>query len=133
MKYLLDTNICIYIIKKKPEEVLRRLIRHDISGIGISSITLSELEYGIEKSSQRDRNKLALAEFLAPLTILPYDDNAAAVYGRVRALMEKEGTIIGPLDMLIAAHAMSLKAILVTNNQEEFERVSGLKVENWCV
>lgn len=133
MKYLLDTNICIYIIKKKPEEVLRRLIRHDISGIGISSITLSELEYGVEKSSQRERNKLALTEFLAPLTILPYDDNAAAVYGRVRALMEKEGAIIGPLDMLIAAQAMSLKAILVTNNQEEFERVAGLKVENWCV
>lgn len=133
MKYLLDTNICIYIIKKKPEPVLRRLIKQDVSHIGISSITLSELEYGVEKSSSRERNKLALTEFLAPMAVLPYDDNAAPTYGKIRFYLEKEGVTIGPLDMLIGAHALSLKAILVTNNDQEFERIPGLKVENWCL
>ena len=131
MKYLLDTNICIYIIKKKSERLLKRLIRQDISNIAISSITLSELEYGVEKSSNREQNKLALAEFLAPLTVLSYDDNVAQVYGRVRAFLEKAGIMIGHLDMLIGAHALSLKAILVTNNHREFERIPELKVENW--
>lgn len=132
MKYLLDTNICIYIIKKKPDQVLKRLVRHDIANVGISAVTLSELEYGIEKSSNRERNKLALSEFLAPINILPYDDQAAQTYGRVRFALEKKGASIGPLDMLIGAHALSLKAILVTNNHREFERIPELKIENWC-
>lgn len=131
MKYLLDTNICIYMIKKKPEQVLKKLVKQDISNIGISSITLSELEYGVEKSSNKDRNRLALAEFLAPITILPYDDRIAPAYGKIRALLEKNGIIIGPLDLLIGAHALSIQAILVTNNSREFERIPGLKVENW--
>lgn len=131
MKYLLDTNICIYLIKKKPEQVLRKLTHQDVSHVGISAITLSELEYGVEKSSHQEQNKLALAEFLAPLTILPYDDNVASTYGKIRTFLEKEGIAIGPLDMLIGAHALTVKVTLVTNNNREFERIPGLKVENW--
>ncbi len=131
MIYLLDTNICIYLIKKKPESVLKKLTQKRISDIGVSSITLSELEYGVEKSSQRERNKLALAEFMAPLTVFPYDDRVAPTYGQIRAFLEKKGRSIVPLDMLIGAHALSLQAVLVTNNDREFKRVPYLKVENW--
>jgi len=102
-----------------------------IADVGISSITLSELEYGVAKSQKPQQNKLALAEFLAPIEILPYDDMAAEQYGEIRALLEKKGTPIGSLDMLIAAHALSLNSILVTNNESEFRRVPGLIVENW--
>ena len=132
MKYLLDTDICIYIIKKKPEGVLKKLTRHDISDVGISSITLSELEYGAEKSLYKEQSKLALAEFLAPLSVLPYEDAAAPAYGKIRAHLEKQGIAIGPLDMLIGAHALSMKVTLVTNNEREFGRIPGLKVENWA-
>ena len=131
MKYLLDTDICIYLIKRKPEQLLKRLIDQDISNIGISSITLSELEYGVEKSSHKEQNKLALAEFLAPLNVLPYDDNVASTYGKIRVFLEREGITIGPLDTLIGAHALSMKVILVTNNHREFGRIPGLKIENW--
>ena len=106
-------------------------MQKDISEVGISSITLTELEYGVQKSSQRERNKLALAQFVAPLAILPYDDHVAPTYGRIRALLEQEGITIGSLDMLIGSHALSLPAILVTNNDREFKRIPGLKVENW--
>jgi tRNA(fMet)-specific endonuclease VapC len=133
MKYLLDTNMCIYIIKKKSEQVIRKLMRQNIAQVGISSITLSELEYGVEKSSHKERNRLALGEFLAPINILPYDDGAALAYGKIMAVLENEGIVIGPLDMLIGAHAISLKLTLVTNNHREFERMPGLEVENWCV
>ena len=131
MKYLLDTDICIYIIKKKPQQVLKKLVRQDISNVGISAITLSELEYGVEKSLYKEQSKLALAEFLGPLTILPYDDNVAPAYGKIRAFLEKYGMTIGPLDLMIGAHALSTKAILVTNNEREFGRIPGLTVENW--
>ena len=131
IKYMLDTNICIYIIRKKPEAVLRRLQRSRVSDIGISSITLSELEYGAAKSSKPQQNKLALTEFLAPIEILPYDDLAAQQYGELRAHLERKGKPIGSLDMLIAAHALSLKCILVTNNEAEFRRVPKLNIENW--
>ena len=131
IKYMLDTNVCIYIIRKKPEAVLRRLQRSRVSDIGISSITLSELEYGVAKSSKPQQNKLALTEFLAPVEILPYDDLAAQQYGELRAHLEREGKPIGSLDMLIAAHALSLKCILVTNNEIEFRRVPKLNIENW--
>ena len=131
MKYFLDTNICIYIIKKKPQQVLKKLIQQDISRVGISSITLSELEYGVEKSSHKEQNKFALAEFLAPLTVFAYDDNVSSTYGKIRAFLEKKRSAIGPLDMLIGAHALSMKAILVTNNDQEFARIPGLNVENW--
>ncbi|MEW6360251.1 MAG: type II toxin-antitoxin system VapC family toxin [Planctomycetota bacterium] len=132
MKFMLDTNICIYIIKKKPERVIRRLRKADVSDVCISSITLSELEYGVRKSLKHDQNRLALAEFLAPIEIASYDDSAACEYGRIRAHLEKRGRPIGALDTLIAAHALSLNCILVTNNPTEFKRVPGLRVENWA-
>ena len=131
MKYMLDTNICIYIIKKNPEGVIKRLRRTRISQVGISSITLSELEYGVAKSSRPDQNQFALTQFLAPLEILPYDDEAAQRYGRLRAFLEDQGTPIGSLDLLIAAHALSIGCILVTNNEKEFRRVPNLRIDNW--
>jgi tRNA(fMet)-specific endonuclease VapC len=131
IQYLLDTNICIYIIKRKPIQVINKLQSLNISEVGISSITLSELEYGVAKSSRPDQNKVALAEFLSPVEILPYDDNAAEEYGKVRSTLESMGTPIGSLDMLIAAHSLALDCILVTNNEKEFLRVPDLHVENW--
>jgi len=128
---MLDTNICIYIIKKKPISVINRLETFAVSEIGISSITLCELEYGVYKSTQPDKNKLALMEFLLPIEIMPFDDNAAKEYGEIRAVLDKLGTPIGPLDNLIAAHAKALNCILVTNNENEFKRIENLKIENW--
>jgi len=133
INYMLDTNICIYIIKMKPAKVIERFKQTPISEIGISSITLSELEYGVEKSSKPDQNRFALAQFLAPLEILPYGDDAATQYGIVRFFLEKQGTPIGSLDMLIAAHVLSLECILITNNEKEFNRVPNLTVDNWVV
>ncbi len=131
IKYMLDTNICIYIIKRKPENVIDRFRQTKISQVGISSITLSELEYGIAKSSKPDQNQFALAQFLAPMEILSYDDEAAQKYGRLRSFLEKQGTPIGSLDMLIAAHALAIDCILVTNNEKEFNRVPNLNLDNW--
>jgi len=128
---MLDTNICIYVIRRRPERVIRRLQRKQVSDVGISSITLSELEYGVAKSVKPEQNKLALTEFLAPIEILPYDDRAAHRYGTLRAYLERRGTPIGSLDLLIAAHALSLESVLVTNNESEFRRIPGLNVENW--
>jgi tRNA(fMet)-specific endonuclease VapC len=129
---MLDTNICIYIIKERPEQVIERLRHIRISDVGVSTITLSELEYGAAKSSRPEQNKVAILEFLAPLEILPYDDMAAREYGKTRAYLEKQGTPIGSMDMLIAAHALSLNCILVTNNESEFRRIPALKIENWA-
>ena len=129
---MLDTNICIYIIRKKPTDVIERFRQTWISQVGISSITLSELEYGVAKSSKPDQNQFALAQFLAPLEILSYGDEAAQQYGRLRAFLEKQGTPIGSLDMLIAAHALSTDSTLVTNNEKEFNRVPNLKIDNWA-
>lgn len=131
IRYMLDTNICIYVIRRRPERVIRRLQRKQVSDVGISSITLSELEYGVAKSVKPEQNKLALTEFLAPIEILPYDDRAAHRHGTLRACLERHGTPIGPLDLLIAAHALSLESVLVTNNESEFRRIPGLNVENW--
>ena len=131
MKYMLDTNMCIYIIRRKPQAVLERFIRTEISQIGISSITFSELMYGVFKSSKPIQNRIALTQFVAPLKILPYGDDAADHYGDLRAYLEKKGTPIGSLDMLIAAHALSKDCTLVTNNEKEFIRVPNLKIENW--
>ncbi len=131
MIYMLDTNTCIYIIKKKPALVLNRFQKARISDIGISSITLSELFYGAVKSSKPEQNHLALAQFAAPLEILAFGHEASRYYGRIRYQLEKRGTPIGSLDMLIAAHALSSGCILVTNNEREFRRVPELKIENW--
>lgn len=131
MEYLLDTNMCIYIIKKKPENVLEKFKGLSLGSIGISSITLAELQYGIMKSSDPRKNQEALDKFLTPIEILDFDYYATIEYGKIRAELERKGTPIGPLDTLIASHALSLELTLVTNNVREFDRVSGLKIENW--
>lgn len=131
MKYLLDTNICIYIIKKKPEHVKNRFSSLHIGDVAISTITQSELQYGVEKSSNPEKNQAALDQFLLPLTILEYDQAAAKEYGKIRRVLEKQGQPIGPLDMLIAAHARSLNLIVITNNVREFSKVPDLHLENW--
>ncbi len=131
MKYMLDTNICIYIIKKN-QGVLKRLMQLKPEDICISSVTFAELTYGVEKSSERKRNALALAMFLSGIEVVSFDSAAAGAYGAVRAQLEKGGTPIGPLDTMIAAHGLSLGLTVVTNNMREFERVQGLKVENWA-
>ena len=131
MKYILDTNICIYIIKKKPEQVIRKLSKIDPSTIALSAVTWSELVYGAEKSENREHNLDALNDFVVPFEILPWTITEAKTAGEVRARLAKLGTPIGPFDCQIAAHALSLDLILVTNNEKEFKRVRGLKVENW--
>lgn len=133
MLYMLDTNICIYIIKKKPVQVLNRLRKHDLSDICISSITLSELEYGVKKSQKKAQNKLAVTRFVAPLEIMAYDDRATVQYGAIMATLEKTGKPIGAMDLLISAHARSLNCILVTNNEKEFSRVPDLLIETGCL
>lgn len=131
IEYLLDTNICIELIRGRCAKILKRLRKCSIGQVGISSITLAELECGVAKSSNPQRNKLALMEFCVALEILPFDDHAAISYGQVRAALEKKGKSIGPLDTLIAAHALALNVALVTNNQREFDRVANLQVQNW--
>ena len=131
MSYMLDTNICIYIIKKKPVKVLETLKSLAIGEVCISVITLAELMYGVEKSRQRERNKIALTSFLSPLEILPFSNQAAVIFGEIRAALEKKGQVIGAYDLLIAAHALSENLILVTNNTGEFSRIPGLSLQNW--
>ncbi len=131
MKLMLDTDICIYLIKQHPPSVLERFLSHPVGDIGISSITVAELDYGVSKSLHATKNRLALAQFLSPLEIASFDREAAAAYGRIRTTLEKKGTLIGSMDLLIAAHALSLAVRLVTNNAREFRRVPGLRVENW--
>ena len=131
MIYMLDTNICIYVIKKKPEAVLKRFQSLMGNDICISSITLAELEYGVKHSANPAKNQQALIRFLLLINVLPFDANAATKYGEIREHLQKKGTPIGALDMLIASHAKAEDLILVTNNLKEFERVPGLKVENW--
>ncbi|MEX2605503.1 MAG: type II toxin-antitoxin system VapC family toxin [Gracilimonas sp.] len=130
-EYLLDTNICIYIIKKKPKIVFDRFNTCEPGSIAISSVTLAELQYGISKSSKPQKNQEALELFLLPLDILDFNGKAAVEYGKIRADLERKGTPIGSLDLLIAAHARSLETTLVTNNEKEFRRVEKLNVENW--
>jgi len=131
IEYLLDTNICIYIIKRKPIKVFEKFKSLAFGSIGISSITLAELQYGIMKSSIPERNREALEIFLTPLEIVDFDYNATIEYGKIRADLERKGTPIGPLDTLIASHALSLDLTLITNNEKEFSRIPGLKIENW--
>ena len=129
--YLLDTNICIYIINKKPIEVLSRLKKKASKDIYISSITVAELEHGVEKSNYPERNKVALVEFLSLFQILYYTDVDAFYYGKIRSNLEKKGQIIGTMDMLIASQTLSHDLILVTNNTKEFERIETIRLENW--
>lgn len=131
MNYILDTNICIYLIKKKPPEVIEKFKTLTPGSVGISSITLAELEYGVMKSSMQEKNQQALFDFLLPLDIYDFNENAALAYGMIRADLERTGATIGSLDLLIAAHAKAINQVLVTNNIREFSRVKGLMIENW--
>ena len=131
MLYLLDTNICIYVINERPPEVLQRFLVHEPDGLGISAITASELYWGVRKSGSA-RNLRSLEKFMAPLHVMDYGLEAAQAYGLLRATLERKGTPIGPLDLQIAAHALALDIILVTNNLREFKRVPGLQVESWA-
>ncbi len=132
MRYMLDTNICIYLIKHKPEKVFKKLEKIDPNEVCISSVTYAELSYGVEKSVQKERNRLALSLLLSNIDIVSFDDVAADEYGIIRSDLEKKGTPIGPLDTMIAVHAKALGYTLVTNNVKEFSRVKGLIVENWA-
>jgi tRNA(fMet)-specific endonuclease VapC len=131
MKLMLDTNICIYIIKQQPAAVLKHFLEYQIGDICISSITLAELRFGVAKSAHRDKNANALDEFIVPLEVVSFDDAAALAYGDIRTTLESAGTPIGSMDMLIAAHAVSLGVALVTNNTREFVRVAGLNCIDW--
>jgi len=131
MKYLLDTNICIYLIKQRPSAVLDRFRALSAGEVGVSSITVAELQYGIEKSTFQEKNRAALTKFFLPLETVVFDSAAANAYGQIRAKLERAGTPIGAMDLLIAAQAVSLGVFLVTNNVREFERIEGLKIENW--
>ncbi len=131
MRYMLDTNICIYLIKHKPPQVFEKLQEHNPDEICISAVTYAELVHGVEKSKAVERNRLALTILLSNIEILDFDMKAAEEYGRIRADLEKKGTPIGPLDMMIAGHAKSLGYTVVTNNVGKFKRVEGLQYENW--
>ena len=130
LRFLLDTNICIYIINRQPEAVFKHFAKLQAGEVGISSITGSELHFGVAKSGSV-RILHALEKFIAPLDVLPFDDAAMREYGKARAHLEKKGTPIGSLDVLIASHALALDVVLVTNNLREFKRVPGLRVANW--
>jgi len=130
MRFMLDTHICIHAIKHRPPEVIAALRAHESAGLGLSSITVAELYFGVAKSGSA-RNLSALEQFLAPLELADFDLSAAAAYGPLRAVLEAAGTAIGPLDTQIAAHALALGVTLVSNNTREFARVPGLRLENW--
>lgn len=129
-RYLLDTNTCIYLINRQPEVVFARFAQLRIGDIGISSITGAELDFGVAKSGST-RNRQALDKFLAPLEILPFGEDAMREYGPLRTHLERQGTPIGALDTLIAAHALALSCTLVTNNLREFQRIPQLRLDNW--
>jgi tRNA(fMet)-specific endonuclease VapC len=131
MKYMLDTNICIEIIRRRSVSAVERCEAHAGDGICLSAISYSELLFGCEKSSHPAKNRHALEKFLSPVQVLDFPAAAGQDYARLRASLEKQGQIIGPNDLLIAAHCLHLKSTLVTNNEREFRRVAGLRVINW--
>ena len=131
MTYLIDTNICIYLVREKDLELTQRFEEHRPYDIGVSAVTVAELQYGVAKSRQVERNRRALLRFLTPFEILPFDDKDAELFGILRARLEAEGRTIGPYDLELAAQALARGLILVTNNEGEFRRIPGLPVENW--
>ena len=131
MKLLLDTDVCIYLIKAKSKAIVERLVGYEVGDVGLSSITVAELCFGVANSSSIDRNREALKHFLVPFTVAPFGPDAAFVYGRVRTELQRTGEPIGPLDTLIGAHALALDVALATNNVREFSRVPGLEVQRW--
>ena len=132
MELMLDTNVCIYLIKEHPPSVVERFATHAVGDIGISVMTLAELEYGVSKSRRPARNREALDQFISPLEVAPFDRQATAAYGKLRTTLEKKGRTIGSMDLLIAAHALSLDVRLITRNIRELGRVPGLRVEDWA-
>ena len=132
MKYLIDTNICIYIINSRPIKVLNKFKNIQPGDIGISAITVSELEYGIAKSKNKNKNRELLNFFLLPFELLDYNEKDAQTYGHIRYDLDKKGKPIGPLDTLIASQALTRNLIIVTNNVKEFKRIDNLVIENWA-
>jgi tRNA(fMet)-specific endonuclease VapC len=130
IKYMLDTNILIYTIKNRPTKVREAFKRH-ADYLAMSTVTLGELIYGAEKSTQSDRNLADIEALAARMDVVPFDSQAAIHFGQVRAELAESGKLIGPYDLMIAGHARSRGLILVTNNLREFKRVPGLRVENW--
>jgi tRNA(fMet)-specific endonuclease VapC len=131
MKYMLDTNICVGLIRQKPKNLIKKVVAHALGDIGLSTITVAELMHGAEKSNQLEQNMRALEQFLLPFEVVDFDQSASRQYGALRAYLEKNGNVIGSMDMLIGAHALSLGVVLVTNNTKEFKRIPNLKIEDW--
>ena len=131
MKYMMDTNICIYAIKNKSESVIRKILSQNPEDLCISVVTYAELMHGVEKSQAVEKNRIAMSLFLSAITVLDFDGEAAEAYGQIRAELERKGTPIDPMDLLIAGHARSQGLILVTNNTREFARGRGTRIENW--
>ena len=131
MNYLLDTNTCIYIINKKPASAIERIQTKRPEQVAISTITQAELEYGLARSKHPERNRIALLQFLFPFQLIDFDQLAAVQYGIIRSDLESLGKPIGSMDLLIAAQAKSRDLVLVTNNEREFKRIQGLRIENW--
>jgi tRNA(fMet)-specific endonuclease VapC len=131
MKYMLDTNICVFLIHQKSPHLLTKLQSFPLGTVGVSTITVAELTFGVEKSQAVAQNRHALDLFLLPLVIAEFDHDAATAYGTIRADLERSGTPIGALDTVIGAHAVSLGVILVTNNVKEFSRIPTLSLEDW--
>ena len=129
--YLLDTDICIYIIKKHSSGIMQKVYSLNHKDIKISSVTVAELEYGVSKSKRREQNRIALFGFLSPFEVINFDTQDAEIYGIIRAELERQGKPIGPYDMQLAAQALAKDLIFVTNNINEFKRVPKLKIENW--
>ena len=130
--YLLDTNICIFAIKNRPVGILDQIRNHFDQGIFISSLTVAELEFGVSNSRYPEKNRLALLEFLAPFDYLNYDDEDAIEYGKLKSFLRRSGSIIGPIDLLLASQALAKRMIMVTNNIKEFSRVPDLQVQDWA-
>lgn len=133
MKYMLNTNICIGLIRHKPQSLIERLTACDPGEVGVSVITVAELAHGAQKSNKVEENMSALEQFLLPLKVIDFDQRASATYGYVRAFLEREGKVIGSMDLLIGAHALSLNIVLITNNTGEFKRIPNLNIEDWMV
>jgi len=133
IRYMLDTNVCVDLLRSSGRVDVQRLKRLDLDRVCLSAVTFAELEYGVWRSGDRARNERTVLDFCAALEIVPFDDRAAAIYGRVRAELERAGKPIGPLDMLIASHALALNMTLATSNEREFRRVANLRIENWRI
>ena len=131
MKYLLDTNICIELIRQKSQTLIKRLVACTPGEVAVSTISVAELAYGVQKSTQTTKNQAALEQFLLPLEIANFDQRASLTYGKIRATLEREGNIIGAMDMLIGSQALSMDLILVTHNTSEFQRIPNLKLKDW--